>query len=77
MRSRSRSSRADALAVAALLVGAVGCSSGGPELAAGEAPDRVLTGPQGTVGQFVVECGFDRFLADDPIVLPGDRKSVV
>lgn len=34
-------------------------------------PDRVLTGPQGAVGQFVVECGFDRFLADDPIVVPG------
>lgn len=72
MRSRSRSSRADALATAALLVGlAVGCSSGDPELAAGAAPDRVLTGPQGAVGQFAVECGFDRFLADDPIVLPG------
>ena len=76
MRSRSRSYRADPLAVAALLIGlvvglVVGCSSGDPELAAGEAPDRVLTGPQGTVGQFVVECGFDRFLADDPIVMPG------
>jgi hypothetical protein len=72
MRSRYRSSRADALAAAALLIGlAGGCSSGDPELAAGEAPDRVLTGPQGAVGQFVVECGFDRFLADDPIVMPG------
>ncbi|NNE13293.1 MAG: DUF1996 domain-containing protein [Ilumatobacter sp.] len=36
------------------------------------APDRVIAGPQGSVGQFVVECGFDRFLADDPIVHPGD-----
>lgn len=57
------------VATVAVLLG--GCASGEPELAAGAAPDRVLTGPQGTVGQFVVECGFDRFLADDPIVLPG------
>jgi hypothetical protein len=72
MRSRSRSFRADHLALAAILLAAAcGCSSGAPELAVGTAPDRVLTGPQGTVGQFVVECGFDRFLADDPIVLPG------
>jgi len=35
------------------------------------APDRVLRGPQGLVGQFVVECGFDRFRPDDPIVHPG------
>lgn len=72
MRSRSRNCRADLGAVAAiLLAGAGGCSSDGPGLAAGTAPDRVVTGPQGTVGQFVVECGFDRFLPDDPIVLPG------
>lgn len=71
MRSRSRTSRADLAAFAILIGLAVGCSSGEPELAAGSAPDRVLTGPQGTVGQFVVECGFDRFLADDPIVMPG------
>lgn len=59
-------------AAIALLSGlAVGCSPGEPELTAGDAPDRVLTGPQGTVGQFAVECGFDRFLPDDPIVLPG------
>jgi hypothetical protein len=50
---------------------AVGCSADETELAAGSAPDRVLAGPQGAVGQFVVECGFDRFLADDPIVVPG------
>lgn len=50
---------------------AVGCSPGERDGAAGTAPDRVLTGPQGTVGQFAVECGFDRFLADDPIVRPG------
>lgn len=34
------------------------------------APDRVVAGPQGAVGQFVVECGFDRFRPDDPIVHP-------
>lgn len=72
MRSRFRSFRADALAAVSLLVGlTAACSSGEAELAAGSAPDRVLTGPQGTVGQFAVECGFDRFRADDPIVLPG------
>ena len=32
----------------------------------GSSPD-----PRERVGQFVVECGFDRFLADDPIVHPG------
>jgi len=36
------------------------------------APDRVIAGPQGSVGQFVVECRFDRFRAADPIVHPGD-----
>lgn len=72
MRSRCRSSRAEGavVALAALLLVA-GCSPGEPELAAGAAPDRVLTGPQGTVGQFAVECRFDRFRADDPIVMPG------
>lgn len=72
MRSRCRSSRADVVAAVALLAGlTVGCSSVEPAATAGNAPDRVLTGPQGSVGQFAVECGFDRFLADDPIVLPG------
>lgn len=55
---------------AALALLAVGCGVSGLEITAGAAPDRVLTGPQGGIGQFVVECGFDRFLADDPIVLP-------
>lgn len=75
MRSRSRSSRADAAALLAALsvlsTVSIGCGSDREETAAGTAPDRVLTGPQGTVGQFAVECGFDRFLADDPIVVPG------
>lgn len=34
------------------------------------APDRVRTGPQGIVGQFAVDCAFDQFRADDPIVHP-------
>lgn len=55
---------------------AAACGSGASEEFAApadfEAPDRIIAGPQGTVGQFVVECGFDRFLADDPIVHPGD-----
>lgn len=49
-------------------------ASSGPG-AAGGAPDRVVTGPQGDRGQFVVECGFDRFLADDPIVHPGQPNA--
>src|SRR5262249_44453555 len=35
------------------------------------APDRVLAGPQGTKGQFVVECELDHLGSDDPIVHPG------
>jgi hypothetical protein len=46
-----------------------GCSGAGPQRAA--APDQVIAGPQGGRGQFAVECAFDRFLADDPIVFPG------
>ncbi len=34
-------------------------------------PDRVITGPQGGRGQFVVECPFSHEAPDDPIVLPG------
>jgi hypothetical protein len=34
-------------------------------------PDRVLVGPQGSVGQFVVECGLAHRGNDDPIVHPG------
>jgi hypothetical protein len=71
MRSRSRIFRTELLAAAVVLAAAAGCSTGEPEFAAGETPDRVLTGPQGAVGQFAVECKFDRFLPDDPIVHPG------
>ena len=34
-------------------------------------PDRPVAGPQGAVGQFVVECPFSHALSDDPIVYPG------
>ncbi|MFM8563141.1 MAG: DUF1996 domain-containing protein, partial [Acidimicrobiia bacterium] len=36
------------------------------------APDRPIAGPQGAVGQFVVECPFSHVLPDDPIVYPGE-----
>lgn len=36
------------------------------------APDRIIAGPQGAVGQFVVECTFSHYLPDDPIVHPGE-----
>lgn len=35
------------------------------------APDTVERGPQGRVGQFVVECEFGHVAPDDPIVYPG------
>jgi hypothetical protein len=66
----------DRLALGALLLALAACGGGpGGEVGAAatgfDAPDRVIAGPQGRVGQFTVECGFDRFLADDPIVHPG------
>lgn len=36
------------------------------------APDRPIAGPQGAVGQFVVECPYSHALPDDPIVYPGE-----
>lgn len=75
MRSRRQSCRPADLVAIALVVVAGACGSSTAEVAAPvgfAAPDRVIAGPQGTVGQFVVECGFDRFRADDPIVHPGD-----
>ncbi len=70
--SNSRSDRRRGVGVAAFLVVVVGAACGGsaPEEAA--APDRVIAGPQGRGGQFVVECGFSHYLADDPIVHPGE-----
>lgn len=58
------------LALAALLVAAAGCVGGEPAEAF-ESPDRVIAGPQGGVGQFVVECALSHRAADDPIVVPG------
>lgn len=34
-------------------------------------PDRPVTGPQGAVPQFLVECEFSHAAEDDPIVYPG------
>ena len=34
-------------------------------------PDRPITGPQGGVGQFVVECELSHVASDDPILYPG------
>ena len=35
------------------------------------APDRIIAGPQGDRGQFVVECELSHIEADDPILHPG------
>ena len=62
------------LAATALIVVACGGASGPDGASSAEAfsrPDEVLVGPQGNKGQFVVECTFDRFRFDDPIVFPG------
>lgn len=75
MRSRFPSSRhPDRLAGIALVcaLGTVaGCGGSAPSSDGFASPDRVVAGPQGRVGQFVVECEFDRFAAADPIVHPG------
>ena len=34
-------------------------------------PDRVIAGPQGREGQFVVECAYSHAAHDDPILYPG------
>jgi hypothetical protein len=34
-------------------------------------PDRVIAGPQGNDGQFVVECDLSHVASDDPILYPG------
>lgn len=64
-----------ALGLFLLVASACGGGEGDVRVAEGDAfvtPDRVIAGPQGKVGQFVVECEFDRFLPDDPIVHPGE-----
>lgn len=50
-----------------------GC--GGAASATSSGPDRIIAGPQGQVGQFVVECRLSHRLADDPIVRPGKPGS--
>jgi hypothetical protein len=65
----SRRRGAGAFAALALVVVAAGCGSDGAAPAA--EPDRALTGPQGAVGQFVVECAYSHSAYDDPIVHPG------
>lgn len=62
--------------VVAAVVAVIGSACGGdaPESASGDgfaAPDRVVAGPQGAHGQFVVECSFEGQRPDDPIVHPG------
>ena len=42
-----------------------------PDVTSFGQPDRPVAGPQGSVPQFVVECGFSHTAADDPIVYPG------
>ena len=69
MRSRCPNSRNAPAAWIGSLVLLAGCGGSEPQLAA--APDQVIAGPQGGRGQFAVECAFDRFLPDDPIVFPG------
>ena len=54
---------------AVLALSSTACGDVDPSVEA--APERAVTGPQGRVGQFVVECGFDRLANEDPIVHPG------
>jgi hypothetical protein len=35
-------------------------------------PDRIIAGPQGNDGQFLVECELSHLAADDPILYPGE-----
>lgn len=60
-------------AALALAVGGCGIGSGVADNASPDQapPDRVVTGPQGAVGQFVVECEWSHANFDDPIVHAG------
>jgi hypothetical protein len=58
------------LALVALAATVAACG-GDATRATHAAPDRVVSGPQGVDGQFVVECALDHFGPDDPIVHPG------
>lgn len=62
-------------AVSAIVIALASCGSTNSDPAAitrepFTAPDTVRAGPQGAVGQFAVDCAFDRYVADDPIVHP-------
>lgn len=51
-----------------------GHSAGGMDLEPAQVmgrPDRVIAGPQGNDGQFVVECELSHVASDDPILYPG------
>ena len=66
MRSPFRTLRA--LVVIAVVAAACGSSSD----ASFDRPDGIIAGPQGAVGQFVIECLLSHRAADDPIVHPGE-----
>lgn len=54
---------------------AVGHDAGGPELEAASVmgrPDRIIAGPQGNEGQFIVECDLSHMASDDPILYPSE-----
>ena len=58
--------------VAGLVVLGLGaCADDAGSPAIGAAPDQPLTGPQGRVGQFAVDCPWSHSAFDDPIVHPG------
>jgi hypothetical protein len=58
--------------VAGLVVLGLGaCADDAESPAIGAAPDQPLTGPQGRVGQFAVDCPWSHSAFDDPIVHPG------
>ena len=64
--------RLAAVALASLTVACGGERTAAPVTVPPPAPDHIIAGPQGAVGQFVVECRFSHYLADDPIVHPGE-----
>lgn len=59
--------RAGFMAIIAIIALVVGC---GGAASSSDAPDDAVHGPQGDVGQFVVECEPSHLLHDDPIVRP-------
>lgn len=75
MRSRFPTHPRERLAAALLATGLAAstgaCGSDDIAVVANAAPDRVIAGPQGSVGQFVVECELSHLAPDDPIVHPG------